>query len=582
MKRFRFIIAMAALAVMSGTAAAGVPKLINYQGRLTNSLGNPVNDSTYSVTFSIYAQLSGGSNLWSETQGVLTNDGSFSVQLGTSVTLPDNLFDDTIRYIGIQVNPEQNEMTPRQRMVSTPYSYRVRTVDGATGGTIYGDVSIQSDLSIDGGMEAQGLIIQGGLEGLIIQGGLEPSLKLLQVKGPPGQTGNLMELSNSDGAPLVSVDPDGGVVAKRMALGTVNPGPPNLVPLLLQGAPDRTANLMEMKNSDDEIVASFDDGGALFSRYGVFAHKVHCEDSFVVSGDATFGGSFLTSGISEIPGSDIVISLGTHHLAPVGIGTAPSADVALRVESGGTLHELGHNFRLSHGGPPPPPSDDFLQAVDESGNKVASINDSGNFVSVIGYGYQGRGIRLDEGPDTTQDFFQAWDNLGNKVASIDPSGNMTLDGDLDGLNSTWENLQAIDINCENLQAIDINCDNVTVGGDVGIGTAIAHSKLHVGGAIATAVTIVNSPTSSITLDAGNSVVLCNAVLGTITVNLPTAVGIAGRVYTIKLIFSNFGTVTIDPFGNESIEGAATYSFSSQYRYVTIVSDGANWWIIANN
>ena len=367
-----------------------------------------------------------------------------------------------------------------------------------------------------------------------------------------------------------------------MALGTVNPGPPNLVPLLLQGAPDRTANLMEMKNSDDEIVASFDDGGALFSRYGVFAHKVHCEDSFVVSGDATFGGSFLTSGISEIPGSDIVISLGTHHLAPVGIGTAPSADVALRVESGGTLHELGHNFRLSHGGPPPPPSDDFLQAVDESGNKVASINDSGNFVSVIGYGYQGRGIRLDEGPDTTQDFFQAWDNLGNKVASIDPSGNMTLDGDLDGLNSTWENLQAIDINCENLQAIDINCDNVTVGGDVGIGTAIAHSKLHVGGAIATAVTIVNSPTSSITLDAGNSVVLCNAVLGTITVNLPTAVGIAGRVYTIKLIFSNFGTVTIDPFGNESIEGAATYSFSSQYRYVTIVSDGANWWIIANN
>ena len=119
-------------------------------------------------------------------------------------------------------------------------------------------------------------------------------------------------------------------------------------------------------------------------------------------------------------------------------------------------------------------------------------------------------------------------------------------------------------------------------GDVGIGTAFASSRLCVGGAIATAVTVVSSPNSSITLDASHSIVLCNAVLGEITINLPTAGGIAGRQYTIKLLFSNSGFVTIDPFGNQSIEGAATYSLNSQYKYATIVSDGANWWVVANN
>ncbi len=140
---------LVAVAVFSGTTAADVPRLINYQGHLTNSLGNPVTDSTYSVNFTIYGALVGGSSLWSETQSVLTNEGLFAVQLGTLVALPDNLFDDVSRYIGVTVTPDP-EIIPRQRLVSTPYSYRVRTVDGATGGVISGDVDIQGELTVSG------------------------------------------------------------------------------------------------------------------------------------------------------------------------------------------------------------------------------------------------------------------------------------------------------------------------------------------------------------------------------------------------------------------------------------------------
>jgi hypothetical protein len=134
---------------LGAQAWADVPKLINFQGRLTDGSGTPVKDSTYSVLFTIYDDSSGGTNLWSETQPVATKGGTFNVNLGSATALPDTIFDDTTRYLAMKVGTDP-EMTPRQRMVSMAYGYRVRTVDGATGGTISGDVAIQSDLTVSG------------------------------------------------------------------------------------------------------------------------------------------------------------------------------------------------------------------------------------------------------------------------------------------------------------------------------------------------------------------------------------------------------------------------------------------------
>lgn len=65
-----------------------------------------------------------------------------------------------------------------------------------------------------------------------------------------------------------------------------------------------------------------------------------------------------------------------------------------------------------------------------------------------------------------------------------------------------------------------------------------------------------------------------------TVTLPTAVGITGRNYTIKLTASGTGTVATT--SSQTIDGSTTYSLSAQYKYVTVQSNGANWIIIANN
>jgi hypothetical protein len=106
---------------------AAVPQRINYQGYLTDSAGNPVNGSV-SVVFSIYGAATGGTAIWTETQTVVVNNGSFNVQLGSVNSLPSP-FPGSPTYLGIKVGADP-EMTPRQLLASAPYALNADTVDG--------------------------------------------------------------------------------------------------------------------------------------------------------------------------------------------------------------------------------------------------------------------------------------------------------------------------------------------------------------------------------------------------------------------------------------------------------------------
>jgi hypothetical protein len=106
-----------------------IPLMLNYQGKLTDAAGYSVSDSTYSITFRLFTEPSGGSAYWTETQSVSTHSGLYNVLLGGMTAIP-NIPSDGNCYLEMQVNPN-SPMTPRIRLVSTAYAYISRKADSA-------------------------------------------------------------------------------------------------------------------------------------------------------------------------------------------------------------------------------------------------------------------------------------------------------------------------------------------------------------------------------------------------------------------------------------------------------------------
>lgn len=124
------------------TSYATVPHLINYQGRLTDSSGVPLN-GTYELTFRIYDAESAGNLLWQETHSaVLIQKGIFSIMLG-SVTSMDLPFDKAY-FLEIKVGNEV--MSPRQRITSAGYAIKAEEAE-KLGGKQPSDYALASDIT---------------------------------------------------------------------------------------------------------------------------------------------------------------------------------------------------------------------------------------------------------------------------------------------------------------------------------------------------------------------------------------------------------------------------------------------------
>ena len=100
-----------------------VPKMLNYQGYLTDTLGSPVTDNL-DMTFKIFDAVSSGSELWSEGQtNVPIERGVFSVILGETTPIPDSVFSDfTSTWLELTLEGPQT-LTPRTRITSVGYAY---------------------------------------------------------------------------------------------------------------------------------------------------------------------------------------------------------------------------------------------------------------------------------------------------------------------------------------------------------------------------------------------------------------------------------------------------------------------------
>jgi len=109
-------------------APATAPGLTHYQGRFTDTSGNPL-AGPIKLQFRIYDVETGGAALWTETHNsVPLTGGVASVLLGSLVTFPAVLFDGGSRFLALTVNDQ--DLSPRLRIVSAPFAIEAARLEG--------------------------------------------------------------------------------------------------------------------------------------------------------------------------------------------------------------------------------------------------------------------------------------------------------------------------------------------------------------------------------------------------------------------------------------------------------------------
>jgi len=113
--------------IVVSSAAADIPKLINYQGMLTDDAGEPL-DGVFDILFRIYNAESGGDKRWEENHPAVSVDqGLFNVILG-SESGGMNLDFSEEYWLEVVVAGED---MPRIRFTSVGYAYRAGVADSA-------------------------------------------------------------------------------------------------------------------------------------------------------------------------------------------------------------------------------------------------------------------------------------------------------------------------------------------------------------------------------------------------------------------------------------------------------------------
>jgi hypothetical protein len=116
-----------------GTSSWAVPRLINYQGMLTDASGTPL-DGAYNMTFRLFDAENGGTELWAETQNAVpVAGGIYNVRLGAVTPLAEEDFSGDVLCLQVEIYNETTLaweiLSPRQRLTSTAFAFRAATAD---------------------------------------------------------------------------------------------------------------------------------------------------------------------------------------------------------------------------------------------------------------------------------------------------------------------------------------------------------------------------------------------------------------------------------------------------------------------
>ncbi len=108
---------------LAAVASAQVPRVLSYQGILTDRDGRILPDGEYQLTIRLYDRQDATEPIYVEEQRVEAVRGVVNALIGTVEPLPAQLTFDRVYYVGISVNGSE-ELRPRTMLTAVPYALR--------------------------------------------------------------------------------------------------------------------------------------------------------------------------------------------------------------------------------------------------------------------------------------------------------------------------------------------------------------------------------------------------------------------------------------------------------------------------
>jgi hypothetical protein len=179
-------------------------------------------------------------------------------------------------------------------------------------------------------------------------------------------------------------------------------------------------------------------------------------------------------------------------------------------------------------------------------------------------------------------------NAGSNNIAIGSNAGKFISGSAANLTSANN---SVFIGVNSFPLADAQTNQIVIGtGSVGLGsnsTVIGSSSTTTAKIFGTLQTQGNklsiaAKTGAYTIVATDQVLTGDATSAGFTITLPTAVSKDGQTFTIKKIDASGNAVTLGTTSSQTIDGSTTFSLPTQYKYVTVVSDGANWIIVGGN
>jgi len=473
------------------SASNGIPQLINYQGKLTDSSGESLTGD-FSMTFAMYDSEVGGNLLWEEgPRDVTVNEGLFSVLLGEVNPIPLEVFDGDS--VWMEVTVEGEKMDKRKRIASGGFAFYALkagdadTVDGLHASeiglwrdadTYIYPVNVGTDFQIT---DTGNLTVSGGVHIKGEQIKLEGDSPYLMFARSGNNKGYIQWLNHQDTLYYSSTGTH-SFVNGNVGIGTTSP----TAGLTINDDADRGLQVssgfgnpsggfgLELKGSSTttEILA-YDRGTSNYLPLNLRGNPIILNNGNVGIG-TTSPGAKLQVGSGKHSGEQKVLISGDNSILVVGHEEEDNPIILLHAY-GATdyspefvLYRQGYSrFAIRSNGVSGETSNDRLE-IAEGDNVLVAIKETGN----VGIGTTSPSAKLHiSGPGDEKIIISAGSDAHlqlKELFEIRTGGNDDFEiWDLDSSN--------------NILAWDDSENEWEINGNVGIGTASPATNLHVYG-----------------------------------------------------------------------------------------------------